>query len=106
MSYPTQQFSRTPPPRLSEAQLRERFWLAYPEALGPAVEMPSGEAQYGVGTEGYVRIGRIPMPSGMDRQRQDAENAEREARWNSMSPGERALAEAEIIRGQAGRRWP
>jgi hypothetical protein len=103
VTYPAQQFSRTPPPRLSEAGLRERFQRAFPELAGAGQESESGAVLYGDRITAHSRPGAIPYPSGFGPEQRDAENAEREQRWAAMSDGERALAEAEAVRAQ-GRR--
>jgi hypothetical protein len=93
MSYPSQRTDLTePPPRLSEAELRRRMAEAFPEAMGPGVDDPSGAVTYG--QTGHPRIGRIPYPSGMDPERRDRENREREQRWAAMTDAERAAAES------------
>lgn len=78
--------STTPPRRLTDAELERRHAAAFPEALGPAVESESGAMEYGVPSA--VRVG--PIPYLLDPETRDRENREREARWNAMTPEQRA----------------
>ena len=99
MSYPTQQFSTTPPRRLTDDELARRWAESYPEMAGPGVDTESGAVQWGA--PAHPRIG--PIPHLLDPAIRDRENDERYRRWLAMSEGERALAEAEAIRARTGR---
>ena len=111
MSYPAQDIRRKdPPPPLSGPELRERFDRAFPEALGPATE-GTGDGlydtpAYGVPAERYVRIGRIPYPSGFGPAERDAERARLEAEAAAVPEAvrqARELIEAELAAER--RRW-
>ncbi len=80
-------FSTTPPEPLTGEQLAARWQQSFPEALGPGCEDGvSGALSYG--HEPDPRIGEIPHL--LDPAIRDRENAERAARWNAMTPEQRA----------------
>ena len=81
--------STTPPRRLSEAELAARWQAAYPEAQGPGQDTESGQVIYGTGPD--PRIGAPPHL--LDPAQVAAENAQREARLDAMTPLERQVRE-------------
>jgi hypothetical protein len=105
--------SAAPPPRTAAPVRRTvpelaRQWAeSYPEALGPGVETESGHVVYGGGP--HPRIGKIPPL--LDPATRDRERAETAARWDAMSPAERAAIEHmhaladQRVREQGGGRW-
>lgn len=79
----------TPPRRLSQAELEQRWRESYPEAQGPGRDTESGAVVYGGPPD--PRIGAIPKL--LDDATRDRENREREARLAAMSPEQRAAIE-------------
>jgi hypothetical protein len=88
-SLASQELSTEPPRVLSPAELERRHAESFPEALGPGTDHESGAVSYA--QERDPRIGAVPHL--LDPQTVAAENAERQARLDAMSPLERQIRE-------------
>jgi len=88
--------TQSPPSRLSDDALTERFQKAFPELAGPGTESESGEMLYG--QPSLARVG--PIPHLLDPATRDRENAERERRQAALTPAELAARDVtrEVVR--------
>lgn len=101
MTY-TQAKLEAPPEPLTGEQLQARWQQAFPEALGPGVDDPSGAVLWGAPRD--ERIGQPPHL--IDPAVRDKENREREERLAALSPLERQVREdvAAMVRDELRRR--
>jgi len=95
VSYPRQEFRKTPPEPLTPEQLARRMAEAFPESAGPGTDTEGGTVLYG--QPGHPRVG--PVPHLLDPELRDKENREREARQAAIPEAVRQakeLIEAEM----------